>query len=413
MFRRDKRARADRVLIIVQNLPVPLDRRVWLESQALRDAGYGVSVICPRGPDDSRFEVLEGIRIHRYRPAPATHGIVSFVWEFAYCWLVTLWLAVKIYVRDGVEVIQACNPPDTFWALALLFRPFGVRFVFDQHDLCPEVYDARFEKPNPILARGLRVLERASYATAHHVIVTNALYHEIALVRGHLQPARVTVVRNGPIADRFVRGEPDESLRRGRHFLCCYLGIMGPQDGVDLVVRLAKEVRATGRDDVQFAILGFGDELDNLRALAKELRVDDCVEFTGRADDAMVRAWLSTADVGIVPDPKTPFNDVSSMNKTVEYMAFGLPVLAFDLRETMATADAAGAFVPQPDAASFARVLLELLDDPERRAKMAAFGRDKFERELAWHDQATKYVAVYDAMLARPTSAGAINDGRG
>src|SRR6185369_642787 len=176
--------------------------------------------------------------------------------------------------------------------------------------------------------------------------------------RGRLGADEVTIVRNGPIADRFVRGEPDDTLRRGRRYLCCYLGIMGPQDGVDLIVLIAEEVRATGRDDVDFAVLGFGDELDNLRARAQKLGVDDCVEFTGRADDAMVRAWLSTADVGIVPDPKTPFNDVSSMNKTVEYMAFGLPVVAFDLRETMATADAAGAYVPEPDAASFAGVLL-------------------------------------------------------
>jgi glycosyltransferase involved in cell wall biosynthesis len=399
MFRRhNRRGRDPRVLIIVQNLPVPLDRRVWLESQALRDAGYGVSVICPQGPDDSRFEVLDGIRIHRYRPAPGTHGIVSFLWEFAYCWVVSLWLAAKIYVRSGFDVIQACNPPDTFWALSLFFRPLGVRFVFDQHDLCPEVYEARFEKPNPVLARGLKLLERASYATAHHVIVTNALYSEIARDRGHLADDEVTVVRNGPIADRFVRGEPDDALRRRRRYLCCYLGIMGPQDGVDLIVRVAQAVRATGRDDVHFAVLGFGDELDNLRSLAKELGVDDCVEFTGRADDAMVRAWLSTADVGIVPDPKTPFNDVSSMNKTVEYMAFGLPVVAFDLRETMATADAAGAYVLQPDAAAFADVLLELLDDPDRRAKMATFGREKFVRELAWQDQAAKYVQVYDTL---------------
>lgn len=398
MFRRNRRGREPRVLIIVQNLPVPLDRRVWLESQALRDAGYGVSVICPRGPQDSKFEVLDGIRIHRYRPAPATHGIVSFVWEFAYCWLVSLWLAAKIFVRDGFDVIQACNPPDTFWALALLFRPLGVRFVFDQHDLCPEVYDARFEKPNPVLARGLHLLERASYKTAHHIIVTNALYRGIALERGRLDPADVTVVRNGPIADRFVKGEPDESLRRGRKYLCCYLGIMGPQDGVELIVQVAQAVRARGRNDVQFTLLGFGDELDNLEAMAASLGVDDCIEFTGRANDDMVRSWLSTADLGIVPDPKTPFNDVSSMNKTVEYMAFGLPVVAFDLRETMATADAAGAYVPQSDAESFATVLLEVLDDRQRREKMATFGRDKFVRELAWHDQATKYVEVYDAL---------------
>jgi glycosyltransferase involved in cell wall biosynthesis len=311
---------------------------------------------------------------------------------------VTLALAAKIFVRNGFDVIQACNPPDTFWAVALLFRPLGVRFVFDQHDLCPEVYQARFEKPNPVLARGLKMLERASYKTAHHVIVTNALYREIALERGKLDSSDVTIVRNGPIADRFVRGEPDETLRRGHTYLCCYLGIMGPQDGVELIVRVAAALKANGRDDVQFALLGFGDELETLQALATELGVADHVEFTGRADDTMVKAWLSTADVGIVPDPKTPFNDVSSMNKTVEYMAFGLPVIAFDLRETMATAAAAGVYVPTPDAETFARMLGELLDNADQRAQMALFGRDKFVRELAWHDQAKKYVEVYDVL---------------
>ena len=404
-MRRENRRREHgrRVLIIVQNLPVPLDRRVWLESQALRDAGFGVSVICPKGPGDARFEELDGIRLYKYRPAPATHGVIAFLYEFTYCWLATLWLTGKVFRRDGIDVIQACNPPDTFWALALLFRPFGVSFVFDQHDLCPEVYQARFEKPSRALLGGLKWLERASYSTAREVIVTNALYRETAMARGKLAPESVTVVRNGPLPDRFVRGEPDPSLRRGRAFLCCYLGIMGPQDGVDLVVRVARAIRELGRDDVQFALLGFGDMLEQLQQLAIELGVDDCVEFTGRADDEMVRAWLSTADAGIVPDPKTPFNDVSSMNKTVEYMAFGVPLIAYDLRETMATAESAGVYVKTPDPIDFARTLLDLLDDPERRADMARFGRAKFERELSWPHQRDRYVAVFDCLLTPGT----------
>lgn len=398
--KKSKSARG-RVLIIVQNLPVPLDRRVWLESQALRDAGFEVSVICPKGPGDPSYQELDGVKLYKYRPAPATQGVVAFIYEFAFSWLATLFLAIKAYRRDRFDVIQACNPPDTFWALALLFRPLGVRFVFDQHDLCPEVYLARFAKPSRALLGGLKLLERASYRTAQEVIVTNALYKDTALRRGHLTENNVTVVRNGPQPDRFKRGEPVPELRRGRRYLCCYLGIMGPQDGVDLVVRVARAIRDIGRDDVQFALLGFGDTEDELRALAEQLGVSDSVEFTGRADDRMVHDWLSTADVGIVPDPPTPFNDVSSMNKTVEYMAFGLPVVAFELRETMATAGQAGTYVGASDPVAFAHTLLALLDDPDRRQRMGAFAREKFERELSWPDQARAYVGVYTRVTGR------------
>jgi glycosyltransferase involved in cell wall biosynthesis len=387
------------VLIIVQNLPVPLDRRVWLEAQTLRDAGFSVSVISPKGPGDPTTQELDGIRLYKYRPAPIASGVAAYVYEFVYCWLVTLLLAVRCFLRERFDVIQACNPPDTFWALALLFRPFGVKFVFDQHDLCPEVYQARFDEPSRALLSGLKALERASYRSADHVVVTNGMYRGIAIERGRLAPDDVTVVRNGPLPDRFVRGEADPALRGGRTHLCCYLGIMGPQDGVDLVLRVARELSDRGRDDVHFALLGFGDELESLERLARTLAVEDRVEFTGRADEAMVRAWLSTADVGLVPDPKTPFNDVSSMNKTVEYMAFGLPLLAFDLRETVATAEDAGIYVDTPDVEAYADALVKLLDDPARRAEMGASGRAKFERELSWPHQAGAYRDVYERLL--------------
>jgi glycosyltransferase involved in cell wall biosynthesis len=393
--RRDRR-----VLIIVQNLPVPLDRRVWLESKALVDAGIGVSVICPRGATDSKREVLQGVHIHRYAPPPVAHGALGFAWEFVYCWVMTLLLAIKVKWREGFDVIQACNPPDTFWLLALLFRPFGVRFVFDQHDPSPEVYTTRFERPSKVLHNGLKWLERASYRTATHVIVTNKLAGERAQRLGPLADHRITVVRSGPDANKFTRREPQPALRRGRRFLCCYLGVMGPQDGVDTVVRAADViVHDFDRDDIAFAILGFGDMYDELVSLSKQLDLEDYVEFTGKADDTKLTAYLSTADIGLVPDQKTSFNDIAAMNKTVEYMAFELPIVATALRETMLTAEGCGRFVDSESPHDFARAIVELLEDEHTRREMGARGRARVEESLAWEHQAKVYVATYRRLL--------------
>lgn len=393
--RRDRR-----VLIIVQNLPVPLDRRVWLESKALVDAGIGVSVICPRGATDSKREVLQGVHIHRYAPPPVANGALGFAWEFVYCWVMTLLLAIKVKWREGFDVVQACNPPDTFWLLALLFRPFGVRFVFDQHDPSPEVYTTRFERPSKVLHNGLKWLERASYRTATHVIVTNALAGERAQRLGPLPDDRVTVVRSGPDANKFTRGEPQPALRRGRRFLCCYLGVMGPQDGVDTVVRAADViVHDLGRDDIAFAVLGFGDMYDELVSLSKQLDLEDYVEFTGKADDTKLTAYLSTADIGLVPDQKTSFNDIAAMNKTVEYMAFELPIVATALRETMLTAEGCGRFVDSASPHDFARAIVELLEDEGTRREMGARGRARVEESLAWEHQAKIYVGTYRRLL--------------
>jgi glycosyltransferase involved in cell wall biosynthesis len=399
-------ARAERrVLIIVQNLPVPLDRRVWMECQALMQAGYGVSVICPRGerPEDrSRYEVLDGVHIHRYRAAPPSRGVGGFLYEFAYCWLATLALAVLVYRTEGFDVIQACNPPDTFWTLALLFRPFDIKFVFDQHDMCPEVYQARFARPSRLLLAMLRWLQRWSYRAADHVIVTNPFERDAAVATGRCSFDDVSVVRNAPLCSRFVRAAAVPELRNGRRYLCCYLGVMGPQDGVHIAVQAAKVlVHDMQRDDVQFALLGFGDSFEELQALAHDFGVAPWVHFTGRADDVMIREYLSTADVGLVPDPPTAFNDLSSMNKTVEYMAFSLPLVAFDLRETHATADRAGIYAPGETAEQFAKAIVMLLDNPDRRREMGEFGRAKLEEELAWEHQIDVYIAVYDGLAYR------------
>lgn len=394
--------RRERVLIIVQNLPVPLDRRVWMECQALVAAGYGVSVICPKGPGDPSYQELDGVRIRKYRPAPATSGLLSYVFEFLYCWLRTFWLALRTFVRDGFGAIQACNPPDTYFALAAPFMLLGVRFVYDQHDLCPEVYESRFgEDGGGVLLRGLRLLERATYGLADHVVSTNDTYRAIALERGGRRPDDVTVVRSGPDSRRMRPGPARPELRRGRRHLAVYLGIMGPQDGVDLLLRaIAVYVHERGRHDTHFALLGFGDCLEDLKRLAGELDLDDYVEFTGVADPTMIADYLSTADVGLGPDPKSPLNDVSTMNKTLEYMAYALPVVTFDLRETRVSAGDAAVFVESPDVAAFAAAVSDLLDDPARRERLGRSGRARIEDALAWEHQAAAYVGVYDRLLA-------------
>lgn len=389
-----------RVLIIVQNLPVPLDRRVWLECQALVAAGYGVSVICPMGPGDPPFEVLDGVRIHKYPPAPAAEGVGGYLYEFAYCWLRTARMAVREYRQAGFDVIQACNPPDTYFALAALFRPLGVRFVFDHHDLCPEIYEARFGTHGNLLLRALKVLERATFRLADHVISTNESYRDIAIRRGGRRPETVTVVRSGPDLRRLTRVAPVPELRAGKQFLCTYLGIMGPQDGVDAVLEAAHViVHEMGRRDCHFALLGFGDCLEELRAQAHREGLDDFVTFTGRVGDDAVRKYLSTSDVGLSPDPKNPFNDLSTMNKTIEYMAFGLPVVAFDLKETRVSAAGAATYVHDGDVAAYAKAIVSLLDDPERRAAMGRTGRERVVEALAWEHQSPRYVGVYRKLL--------------
>jgi glycosyltransferase involved in cell wall biosynthesis len=387
------------VLIIVQNLPVPFDRRVWLEACALRDAGFQVSVVCPKGPGDPPFQVIEGIHIRKYRPPPPTSGALSYAWEFAYCWSRTLFLVLRAAAQEGFDVIQACNPPDTYWALAAPFKPFGKRFVFDQHDLCPEVYVSRFPDGSRAVRRALTLLERATYALADHVVATNESYRETAMRRGNVPASRVTVVRTGPNPDRLRKGPPVDSWRHGKRYLCAYLGVMGPQDGVDLALRAAAAIVRSGRDDVQFVFVGSGDSYDELVSLAHELGIAERVTFTGRVPDETVFEVLSTADVGLSPDPLNPLNDVSTMNKTMEYMAFELPVVAFDLKETRVSAGPAAVYAPPNDTDAFARAILELLDDPVRRADMGRQGRERIERELAWRHQAPRYLSVYESIV--------------
>ena len=391
-----------RILIIVQNLPVPFDRRVWLECQALTSAGHHVAVVCPKGDGDPAYEVLGGVELYKYRPYAPGGSKISFVTEYAYSFLATAWLTLKARRSGRFRVMQACNPPDIFWPIALALRTLDrTRFVFDHHDLCPELYESRFPDGRRLPYRALRALERRTHRTADHVIATNDSYRNIAVRRSGKPADAVTVVRTGPDPHRLRRGEPRPELRRGHRFLAAYIGVMGPQDGVDILVRAADiVVHQLGRRDIAFTLIGSGDCFRDLVALRDELGLGGHMEFTGRAPDELVSRILSTADVGLSPDPKNPLNDVSTMNKSMEYMAFELPLVAFDLRETRVSAGEAAVYVTPNDVHDYAQAVVSLVDDEPRRVRMGKLGRARVEQELAWSYQQRAYLNVYRDLTA-------------
>jgi glycosyltransferase involved in cell wall biosynthesis len=392
-----------KVLILVENYPLPFDRRVWLEAKTLTAAGYHVSIICPKGKGAMESYVeLEGIRIYRYRAYEADYGLLAFMFEFTYCWIRTFLLTLKVLFRDGFDVIHACNPPDTFFLIGLIYRPFGKRFIFDQHDLCPEVYLSKFpDKGGSLAHRALLWFERMTYRAAHVVISMNESYRAVALERGKVDPERVFVVRTGPDVERLHPVPPDAGLRNGARHLVCYLGTMAPQDGVDYLLRAADHiVNQRKRTDVRFALIGGGPSLDDLKSMAARLGLADHVDFPGRVTDADLRRWLASADVCAGPDPRNPLNEVSTMNKTMEYMAMGKPVVSFALKETVYSAADASLYAEPNDVVEFGDRIIELLDDPARREAMGAYGLTRVREKLGWVHSEPLLLRAYERALA-------------
>jgi glycosyltransferase involved in cell wall biosynthesis len=390
-----------RILIMVQNLPVPFDRRVWLECQALAAAGHQVAVVCPKGEGDPGYQVVDNVELYKYRPYAPGGSKLSFVGEYIYSFLASARLTFRARRSGRFAVFQACNPPDIFWPIAMLLRALDrTVFVFDHHDLCPELYESRFPDGPSLPHQALRALERRTHRTASHVIATNGSYRDIAIHRSGKAPADVTIVRTGPDPERLVRGEPKTELRRGHRYLAAYIGVMGPQDGVDIVVRAAQViVHELHRDDIAFTLIGSGDCFDDLVALRDQLDLAGHVEFTGRAPDSLVAEIMSTADIGLSPDPKNPLNDVSTMNKTMEYMAYELPVVAFDLHETRVSAGDAAIYVTPNDVREYAQAIVTLMDNQPRRMQLGKIGRSRVEQELAWPHQKRAYLEVYRRLL--------------
>jgi glycosyltransferase involved in cell wall biosynthesis len=399
-----------KVLHLSENLTLPFDRRVWMELNALRAGGYQVAAICPMGDGwNEPFEVIDGISIWRYPPPPATSGFVSYVWEFLYCWLQTARLSLVALARHGFDVVHSANPPDTFWAIAAFYKLFGRRFVFDHHDLCPELYLSRFgdDREGSLPHRMLQWLERMQFATADLVVSTNESYRQVALGRGRKHPGQVFVVRSGPSRTRFATvREPDPGAKRGRRFLVAYLGVMAPQDGVDHLVRAARVlVRDMGRTDVAFTLIGSGDSFEDLRRLSVEQGLEDVCLFTGRIPDADVERILASADVCVSPDPRNPLNDVSTMNKVLEYMACARPIVCFDLREHRFSAGE-GALYAEPNRdEDLAARIAQLLDDESLRARMGAYNRERFLSTMAWEHNAGELLRAYETLWAPETNA--------
>lgn len=396
---------AGSVLVLVENLSVPFDRRVWQESTALQKAGWRVDVVCPQGTNtDTEPETeIDGIRIHRYPLKAAAGGPLGFAGEYG----AALWHSIRLARRVGpVDVIHLCNPPDI---LLLVAKATDRRasIVFDQHDLVPELYESRFGRGRDLLYRAVCAAERMTYRAADVVLATNESYREVALSRGGRRPEDVFVVRSAPTLERFHEVEPDPSLRRERPHLLCYLGVMGPQDGVDHALHALAALRDThGRSDWHAAFIGSGDVFDAMRALATRLGLDDRVTFTGRIPDADLMRYLSTADVCLAPDPFSPLNDVSTMNKILEYMAMGRPIVSYDLREARVSAGEAAVYAPPGDVGAFADLIAGLLDDPERRAQMGCVGRRRVGGSLSWERSRESLLAAYDRVLERRSRAG-------
>jgi glycosyltransferase involved in cell wall biosynthesis len=390
------------ILIIVQNLPVPFDRRVWQEAVTLRRAGYGVAVVCPKkGPYTKGYESLHGVDIFRYAlPCEASTGVVGYFIEFAYCWLASLWLAIKAYRRRPFHAIHACNPPDTFFALAFLFRRLGVKFVFDHHDLCPEMYVAKGRPRRGLLYRGLLLLERLTFRSADAVIAVNQSHYDIAIRRGGIEASKITIVRSGPrLSWSDIEASPSD-WKRGRKYLVVYLGEMGTQDGVDHLLRAIGHYATSYPKDTLFILIGGGPEQRRMEQMAHQMQLDEWVAFTGRVtDDKILRQYLAAADLCIAPDPLTEYGDLSTTNKLIEYLALGRPTVAYDLTEHRRTAQDAAIYVEPNNEVELGVATRELLVDEERRLKMGRLGQERFRECLAWENSEKALTAMYSRLF--------------
>lgn len=397
-----------RVLILVENLPSPFDRRVWQEATTLRAAGYGVSIICPTGRGyEQHYEEIDGIHIYRYDLPLEGAGAGGYLVEYAAALWHTFRLAFKVRRERGFDIIHACNPPDLLFLVGGFFKLLsGTRFLFDHHDINPELYEAKFGRRD-FFWKLMVWLERLTFRCADVSIATNESYKKIAIERGGMDPARVFVVRSGPMLERMKILPPVAALKRGRRFLVGYVGVMGRQEGIDLLLQAVRHiVYDMGRQDVHFGLVGGGTALEEMKQLAAGLGVADYVTFTGRVPDREMLEMLNTADVCVNPDVANEMNDKSTMNKIMEYMALGKPIVQFDLTEGRFSAQEASLYAVKNDPLDLARKIVELLDDPERRARMGAYGRHRVENELEWKYEAPKLLAAYAALFPQKVSLG-------
>jgi len=390
------------VLFLVENLPSPFDRRVWQEATTLHDHGYKVSIICPTGKGyEKEYEIIDGIHIHRYHLPFEAEGAKGYLVEYSLALFHTFRLAWKVQFARGFDVIHACNPPDLLFLIGGFFKLFmRKKFLFDHHDINPELYEAKFGRRD-FFYKLLVLFERWTFKTADVSIATNESYKRIAIERGGMDSAKVFVVRSGPKLDRLRILSPKEELKRGRKYLVGYVGVMGAQEGIDLLLKAACYlIRDLGRSDVHFGLVGGGTSLVEMKQMAIDLGIADFVTFTGRVSDQELLEMLNTADVCVNPDVANEMNDKSTMNKIMEYMALAKPIVQFDLTEGRISAQDSSLYAKKNDPIDMALKIGQLLDDSELRKRMGEFGCNRVKNELEWQYEMPKLLAAYEAIFA-------------
>ena len=391
-----------RILIIVENLPSPFDRRVWQEATTLRQHGYEVSIICPTGKGyTEKYEEIDGIHIYRHNLPLEADGALGYLLEYSTALFWEFYLSFKVLFTRGFDVIHACNPPDLIFIVGGFFRLFGKQFLFDHHDINPELYEAKFGRRD-FFWKLMVWCERLTFKTARVSIATNESYKRIAIERGGMAPEDVYVVRSGPKLDRLKIIDPVPALKQGRQYLVGYVGVMGKQEGIDYLLRAVRHiVFDKQRTDVHFGLVGGGTELEELKRYAVELGVGDYVTFTDRVPDQELLEMLNTADICVNPDVANEMNDKSTMNKIMEYMALAKPIVQFDLTEGRFSAGEASLYANKNDEIDLADKIVELLDDPDKRKQMGEFGRNRVINELEWEYEVPKLLAAYEALFTR------------
>lgn len=391
------------VLIVVENLPVPLDRRVWLEATTLKQAGYDVSVICPMGRGwNAPYEVIDGVHIYRHTQPPEAHsGAVAYAREYGHAIRHWFRLARVVWRRRPFEVIQGCNPPDLIFLLALWYRIWGVAYMFDHHDVCPELFEAKFGKKG-LLYKIMLIWERMTFATASVSMATNGSFQNIALRRGRMDPKDVFIVRSAPRIENFIPGPGNAEMRKGAGTVMGYVGVIGQQEGMDLLVLAADNlIRKQGKTDVHFLIVGFGPLLEEVQRDVAAHDLDAYFTFTGALYGDDLLAVLNVIDIGVSPDPKNAMNDISTMNKVMEYMTLEKPLVQFDLTEGRVSAGEAGLYARANDPVDFAKKISVLIDDPKARVRMGAMGRKRVLTDLSWAHTEPQLLAAYDRIYAK------------
>lgn len=391
-----------RVLMVVENLPVPFDRRVWSQATELVAAGYQVSVICPTGKGfEARHEVLDGVHVYRHPLPIEAHGPLGYLREYGAALWWWLRLGFRVRRERGVDVIHGCNPPDLIFLLAWAMRPFGVRYLFDHHDICPELFETKFGRRG-LLWRLTVLLEKLTFRTALVSIATNESYAEIARTRGGMAAEDVFVVRSGPKVEKLQIRPPRPELKRGASHLIGYVGVIGQQEGMDLLLDAAEHlVRAMGREDVHFGIVGGGPEQPLIVEACRRRGLDPWFTFTGRVDDDLLLDMLNTADICVNPDRVTPMNDLSTMNKILEYMTLQKPIVQFDMKEGRASAGESSLYARANDPADFAEKIAWLMDRPDERRRMGEIGRARVLERFSWEHSRPQLLKAYDRIFAK------------